>query len=67
MAARERGAALVPLRPLVHAPSSCVRYHWHEGDLGFWDNRITQHAVAGDFAGQDRVIQRMTLRGDRPS
>jgi len=47
-------------------PEFVVRYHWHEGDLGFWDNRTTQHAVAGDFAGQDRVIQRVTLRGDRP-
>jgi alpha-ketoglutarate-dependent taurine dioxygenase len=43
-----------------------VRYHWHAGDLGFWDNRVTQHSVVGDFAGQHRVIQRVTLRGDRP-
>ena len=43
-----------------------VRYHWTAGDLGFWDNRATQHAVAGDFGDQPRVIQRVTLRGDRP-
>ncbi|MGZ4727292.1 MAG: TauD/TfdA dioxygenase family protein [Acidimicrobiales bacterium] len=43
-----------------------VRYHWHAGDLGFWDNRVTQHAVSGDFGDQPRVIQRVTLRGDRP-
>ena len=36
------------------------------GDLGFWDNRATQHAVAGDYGDQHRVIQRVTLRGDRP-
>jgi taurine dioxygenase len=47
-------------------PQFTVRYHWHAGDLGFWDNRVTQHSVVGDFAGQDRVIQRVTLRGDRP-
>lgn len=43
-----------------------VRYHWHEGDIGFWDNRTTQHAVSGDFGDAHRVIQRVTLRGDEP-
>ena len=47
-------------------PQYTVRYHWHTGDLGFWDNRVTQHSVVGDFAGQHRVIQRVTLRGDAP-
>jgi|tagenome__1003787_1003787.scaffolds.fasta_scaffold20922341_3 alpha-ketoglutarate-dependent taurine dioxygenase len=47
-------------------PQHTVRYHWHTGDLGFWDNRVTQHSVVGDFTGRHRVIQRVTLRGDRP-
>ncbi len=47
-------------------PQFTVRYHWRAGDLGFWDNRVTQHSVVGDFTGQHRVIQRVTLRGDRP-
>ena len=47
-------------------PQFTVRYHWHEGDLGFWDNRSTQHAVVGDFDDAPRVIQRITLRGDQP-
>ncbi len=44
-----------------------VRYHWQQGDVGFWDNRVTQHAVVGDYGDQDRVIQRVTLRGDVPT
>jgi taurine dioxygenase len=48
-------------------PKFTVRYHWRSGDIGFWDNRVTQHSVVGDFTGQHRVIQRVTLRGDRPS
>jgi alpha-ketoglutarate-dependent taurine dioxygenase len=48
-------------------PEYTVRYHWGEGDVGFWDNRSTQHAVAGDFGEQHRVIQRVTLRGDEPA
>jgi alpha-ketoglutarate-dependent taurine dioxygenase len=43
-----------------------VRYHWHAGDIGFWDNRATQHSVVGDFGDAHRVIQRVTLRGDEP-
>ena len=43
-------------------PEHTVRYHWRQGDVGFWDNRATQHAVAGDFGDQHRVIQRVTLR-----
>ncbi len=47
-------------------PEFTVRHHWHAGDLAFWDNRTTQHAVVGDFGDQHRVIQRITLRGDEP-
>ncbi|OAA27745.1 taurine dioxygenase [Frankia sp. EI5c] len=47
-------------------PEFTVRYHWQEGTIGFWDNRATQHSVAGDFGDAHRVIQRVTLRGDEP-
>jgi taurine dioxygenase len=47
-------------------PEYTARYHWTQGDVGFWDNRATQHSVVGDFASQPRVIQRVTLKGDSP-
>ena len=47
-------------------PEFVVRHHWRPGDLAFWDNRVTQHAVAGDFGDRRRVIQRVPLRGDVP-
>ncbi len=62
----ESDALLAYLYEHSSRPEFVVRYHWHEGDLGFWDNRATWHAVAGDFGDQPRVIQRVTLRGDRP-
>jgi taurine dioxygenase len=43
-----------------------VRYHWRSGDIGMWDNRATQHSVVGDYGDQDRVIQRVTLKGEPP-
>jgi alpha-ketoglutarate-dependent taurine dioxygenase len=48
-------------------PEFTVRYHWTAGDIGFWDNRSTQHAVVGDFGEQHRLIQRVTLKGDQPA
>jgi len=48
-------------------PEFVVRYHWKSGDLGFWDNRATQHSVVGDFGDHDRLIQRVTIKGDAPA
>ncbi len=47
-------------------PEFVVRYHWTAGDVGFWDNRATQHSVVGDFGDQHRVVQRVTIKGDEP-
>jgi len=47
-------------------PEFVVRYHWTSGDVGFWDNRATQHSVVGDFGEHHRVIQRVTIKGDAP-
>jgi alpha-ketoglutarate-dependent taurine dioxygenase len=43
-----------------------VRYNWNAGDLGIWDNRATMHFVVIDYGMQSRVIQRVTLKGERP-
>jgi taurine dioxygenase len=44
-----------------------VRYNWKAGDLGFWDNRATMHLVVIDYGTQHRLIQRVTIKGERPS
>lgn len=62
----ESDALLALLYEHAIQPEHTVRYHWTPGTIGFWDNRTTQHAVVGDFDGQHRVIQRVTLRGDEP-
>jgi taurine dioxygenase len=43
-----------------------VRYNWNAGDLGFWDNRATMHLVVIDYGMQHRLIQRVTIKGERP-
>jgi alpha-ketoglutarate-dependent taurine dioxygenase len=47
-------------------PEFVVRYRWEEGDLGFWDNRTTMHYAISDYGEAHRVIQRVTIKGDRP-
>ena len=62
----ESDALLAFLHRHAVRPEFTVRYHWTTGDVGFWDNRATQHAVVGDYGDQPRIIQRVTLRGDEP-
>jgi taurine dioxygenase len=66
LAPRESQALLAFLYEHSTRPEFVVRHHWHEGDVAFWDNRVTQHSVVGDYGSRHRVIQRITLRGDRP-
>lgn len=47
------------------SPRFAVRYRWSAGTIAMWDNRCTQHNVLNDFEGE-RVIQRVTVMGDRP-
>ncbi len=49
----------------AHEERFTVRYRWSEGTIAIWDNRCTQHFVVNDFEGE-RIIQRVTVMGDRP-
>ncbi len=58
------------LLPLLFAHSSkpefVVRWRWRDGDVAFWDNRLTQHYAADDYRPARRVMNRATIIGDRP-
>ena len=47
-------------------PEYQCRWSWQQGDVAFWDNRSTQHYAASDYFPQRRVMERITVCGDRP-
>jgi alpha-ketoglutarate-dependent taurine dioxygenase len=63
---RESDALLDFLYAHMTRQEFLVRYLWDEGDLGFWDNRSTMHYAVSDYGTAHRVIQRVTIQGDRP-
>lgn len=47
-------------------PEFSYRHRWEQGDVLFWDNRITQHYAVTDYWPHVRKMQRATILGDRP-
>ncbi len=47
-------------------PEFTCRFSWRDGDIAFWDNRCVQHNPVNDYHGFRRIMQRITLKGDRP-
>ncbi|RYN75274.1 hypothetical protein AA0117_g6558 [Alternaria alternata] len=53
---------IIATSPEVHA-----RFQWNEGDVAFWDNRVTQnHSATYGFAPHRRHAVRVTVRAERP-
>jgi taurine dioxygenase len=61
----ESTALLAFLFDHVKSPEFQVRLHWNAGDIAFWDNRAVQHYAVADYTSR-RVMQRITITGDRP-
>lgn len=47
-------------------PEIQCRFRWRPGSIAFWDNRLCQHFAASDYVPARRVMERVTIAGDRP-
>lgn len=47
-------------------PEVQVRFRWEPGSIAFWDNRSTQHYAVADYGDAHRLMERITVAGDRP-
>ena len=47
-------------------PEYQCRFRWEPNSVAFWDNRAVQHYACSDYWPQGRVMERVTIIGDRP-
>lgn len=47
-------------------PEYQCRFRWAPGSIAFWDNRACQHYAASDYFPNSRIMERVTIAGDRP-
>lgn len=47
-------------------PEFTLRWNWQVNDIGFWDNRVTQHYAVADYLPERRIMHRATIVGDKP-
>jgi taurine dioxygenase len=62
----ESKALLSKLYRQAWLPEHQCRFRWAPGSLAFWDNRACQHYAASDYFPEVRIMERVTIAGDRP-
>jgi taurine dioxygenase len=62
----ESDALLQMLYAHATRPEYTCRVRWEPKTLVLWDNRQTQHYAVDDYSSHERLMFRVTLRGERP-
>ena len=47
-------------------PEIQCRFRWRKDSIAFWDNRSCQHYATADYFPNERLMERVTIRGDKP-
>ena len=63
---RENDALLNLLYRQAGKPEYQCRLGWRPGTVALWDNRSTQHYACNDIGDGTRIMERVTIVGDRP-
>jgi len=66
LARAESDALLGFLYEHINRPEFSCRFRWTPNAVAVWDNRCTQHRVIPDAMGSHRLMERLTIAGDRP-
>lgn len=66
MDARESEQLLDGLYRSAWNPEVQCRFKWRAGSVAFWDNRACQHFAASDYFPAVRIMERVTIAGDKP-
>jgi taurine dioxygenase len=66
MAEAEGNRLLEHLYRRASIPEHQCRLRWRPDTIAFWDNRSTQHYAVSDYWPAVRVMERVTVVGDRP-
>lgn len=59
-------ALLARLYRTAANPEIQCRFRWAPGSIAFWDNRACQHFAASDYFPEVRIMERVTIAGERP-
>ena len=62
----ESRALLDQLFRLTSSLEHQYRHRWEPDMLVFWDNRLVMHAAVHDYYPQRRLMERVTIKGERP-
>lgn len=62
----QSAALLQHLTMLISRPEFQCRWTWEVGSVAVWDNRCVQHYAANDYYPNRRVMDRVTIAGDKP-
>ena len=66
MEAAEADALLRELYRQAAVPEYQCRFRWTKNAIAFWDNRAAQHYAVSDYWPNRRIMERVTIKGDKP-
>ena len=62
----ESNAILNFLYDYIKTPEFTCRFNWEPNCIAFWDNRSTQHKPVNDYFPSHRMLERITIDGNKP-
>ena len=66
LSSKESDWLLAHLYAQATFPEFQCRFRWAANSIAFWDNRASQHYAASDYFPAARVMERVTIAGDKP-